>query len=546
MLQLSLLGVRDLKGARRSSLTSSLALILSVVLFLSWVPSSVLADRGGMPLVPYVRILEPGQKAIIAWNGQEEILILSTDVKANQSTLILELLPLPSNPKAVEKANFSSFIKLQQILWNPIRSHWESESLSAYVQAAGSLAKTVVVTFHEKIGAHNITVVKAENASELALWINDFLKRNSVTNEISLQEYASIFEDYISRGFPYFALDLVDVSPKEKSVEPILYHFETSFLYYPLKISTLFSGNTKIKLFILTRRVCDFLYYYRMVNPPWATSLVYVDDNRTKAYAPANFIWSLDRVYHFNLTIDKLREIDLRFESLFNSSASLTILEYEGDLDIFTGDLIVSEGEALVVYPFIPSLPLRPFIPFIFELPEVTVLKVVPSSLITIKTLEGIIFTYPSPEVLTLVDYHSPVIDSIGYSVLLDGSVSVQCQVNDSMSGVNEVTLFYQFEDEEWKSERMRETNRGFAATILMEPYENLNFYVEAFDLAGNRAVEDNDLAYYSVDAMSYMLTLILRNVGLIAACILAAGFIALIVKIYMEKRNKLQGFISL
>lgn len=518
-------------------------MIVTALLLLSLILSSVFADRGMISIstvpnviVPNVMVLEPGQKAIIAWNGQEEILILSTDVKANQSTLILELLPLPSNPKTIERVDFDLFIKLQQIFWNPILRYADSENMLQYVEQ-GNLEKTVVVTFHEKIGTHDITVVRAENASELAIWINDFLRRNSVTNELSIQEYASLFEDYISRGFPYFALDLVEVSPEEKSIEPILYRFETSFLYYPLKISTLFSGNTKIKLFILTREVCDFFYYNRMVNPPWATSLVYVDENRTKAYAPANFTWSLGEVYHYNLTDDKLRELDLRLESLFNGSAHLTMLEYTGALDIFTGDLIVREGEALVVYPFVPSLPFRLVT---LEPPNITNLKIVPSTLITIKTLEEVRVTPSSYEFLTLIDYYTPIIGTVSYSVLIGGSISIRCQVEDSMSGVDKVTLFYQVGDEEWKTDKMREIGGKFVVTIPMEPYENLNFYIEASDLAGNRAIEDNEASYYVVDATLYMQTLILSNLGLIAACILVAGLIAFIAKNFLEKRNKL------
>jgi len=544
---LSLWGFQGLKKLGRLC-SNSLALILAVVLLLSWFPLSVFGDRGGMPLVPYIELLEPGQKAIIAWNGQEEVLILSTDVKANQSTLILELLPLPSNPKAVEKANYTSFIKLQEIIQRHIGTYVYSRNLYDWAEQ-GIFEKSVVVTFHEKIGAHDITVVKAKNASELALWINDFLRKNSVTNELSIQEYEAIFEDYISRGFPYFALDLVDVSPMEKSVEPILYRFETSFLYYPLKISTLFSGDTGITLFILTHhKVGDFIEYFRLMHPlggymVWAPSLVYVDENKTKAYAPANFTWSLGKVSQFNLTNDELREIDQRLEGLFNSSARLTILEYKGALNTFTGDLIIREDEALVVYPFVPSLP---FTYTILEPPNITNLKVVPSDLITIETLEEVRVVPPSHEFTVLIDYHSPVIGSIGYSILLDGSLSVQCEVEDSMSGVDEVTVFYQVEEEEWKSDKMRETNGRFVATIPMEPYKNLNFYIEASDLVGNRAVDDNDLAYYLVGARLYMLTLILRNVGLMAACVLAAGFIAFIVKVYLEKRNKLQDFINL
>lgn len=508
--------------------------IIIVLLLASLVLASVFADRGSISIIPYVRVLEPGQKAIVAWNGQEEILILSTDVKANQSTLILELLPLPSNPKTIERADFDSFIRLQQIVWGPIRSHADSENLFIVVEQA-DLERSVVVTFHEEIGAHNITVVRAENAVELAEWINDFLSRNSVTNDLSIDEYASVFEDYMSRGFHYFALDLVEVATEKRSVEPILYHFETDFLYYPLKISTLFSGNTKIKLFILTHEVCDFLYYSRMVKTPWASSFVYVEEGNTKMYSPANYTWSLGRVYQYNLTVDKLKEIDLRLESLFNSSAHLTVLEYSGALDTFTGDMIMREGEAFIVYPFVPSVPLvlSMLDPLAFQN-----LGIIPSNWITIQTLEEIEVTTSPHESLVLVDYLSPAISEVDYRVSIDGSILIRCQAEDTLSGVDKVELHYQIQDEEWEKEVMEETDEWFTSAVPMEPYKNLNFYIEAFDLVGNRAVRDNN-ATYLIESNLYMSTLIINSIALVAACILLAAFTALIVMILMKKRSK-------
>lgn len=136
---MSLLGVQGLKESKRLSLTRSLALIVTAFLLFSWFLSSVSADRGGIPLYPSslsspIIVNEPSQKAIIAWNGHEEILILSTDVKANQSTLILELLPLPSNPRAVEKANYTSFMNLQEIIRRHIGTYWTSRSLHEYAE----------------------------------------------------------------------------------------------------------------------------------------------------------------------------------------------------------------------------------------------------------------------------------------------------------------------------------------------------------------------------------------------------------------------------
>jgi hypothetical protein len=117
---------------------------------------------GMVPVVPSVSIYEPGQKAIIAWNGQEEILILSTDVSAADETFVLEIMPLPSNPKKIEKASFESFITIKTILDAHARvvlgSNYGSES-----------TKSIEVTFHERIGAHDVTVVKAGDARSLRL-----------------------------------------------------------------------------------------------------------------------------------------------------------------------------------------------------------------------------------------------------------------------------------------------------------------------------------------------------------------------------------------
>ena len=523
-------------------------LVVTVLLLISCSLLSVSADQG-MIFISYPGlepvIYEPGQKAIIAWNGQEEILILSTDVRASEGSLALRLLPLPSNPKAVERANLTSLVKLQQFIKQPVWYYADSNNLDSYLE--GSFEKIVEVTFHEKIGAHNITVVRAEDASELAVWVNDFLNNSSIASELSLQEYESLFEDYISRGFPYFVLDIVKLSPDMKSVEPILYRFETDFLYYPLKISTIISGDTQIKLFILTNKILDLLYYYRQVGTafPWAMSLVYVDKNETKAYAPADFIWSLSRVTYVNISSSELGEADLRLKNFFTSSALLTVLSYDGALDIFTGDLILNDGEALVVYPFMPSVPFGSVIISSIDyipasIPQgITNLRIIPSNLISVKTLEEMNFQTPSQDLLVLVDYHSPAISAVSYSIALDGSVSIRCKVDDYMSGVDEVKVFYQAEGEVWKNDKMIENSGKFVAKIPVESGKNLNFYFTASDIAGNSAIEDNNQTYYLLDHATYTLTLVIINVGFMSAAIMVACVIAYMAKSLVEKRAK-------
>lgn len=89
---------------RKICLTSAIAFLFLISL---WFPS-VYADRGMIPVDPEVSVYEPGQKAILAWNGHEEVMILSTDVTSSKETLVVEILPLPSKP-TVEAASFQSF-----------------------------------------------------------------------------------------------------------------------------------------------------------------------------------------------------------------------------------------------------------------------------------------------------------------------------------------------------------------------------------------------------------------------------------------------------
>ena len=60
------------------------------------------ADRGSIPwgdwdLQNLPEIYEPAQNAIIAWNGKEEILVLTTDLRSSKPTKVLEVLPLRPN-----------------------------------------------------------------------------------------------------------------------------------------------------------------------------------------------------------------------------------------------------------------------------------------------------------------------------------------------------------------------------------------------------------------------------------------------------------------
>jgi hypothetical protein len=296
-------------------LKRTLAITVFILIVLTSLPF-VHADRGIIPVTPGVSVYEPGQKAIIAWNGQEEILILSTDVSASQQALVLEILPLPSRPE-VEAASFQSFQEIQEMIWE------EGLNLLMYSSKVDARGNSVQVLFHEEIGAHNITVVQATESSGLIDWMNVFLASSGVNQTMTLRNFQSAVEDYMSRGFKHFALDLITFSPQERSIDPILYRFNSSTLYYPLLITSPLGGNGKITLFTLTKKRQEYLSplsraFYQTSDRPW-------------------------QPIQFTLSTGELARIDLRISELLPEGGWLGVFQYDGDLSSLNTDIMATE-----------------------------------------------------------------------------------------------------------------------------------------------------------------------------------------------------------
>ena len=282
-------------------------LIWGLVLILAFI-IPVSADMGFVP-PPDIWVYEPGQKAIVAWNGTDEIIILSVDLYSTDDATVLSILPLPNEPKA-EEGNFESFIKVQQLLdqYNYIDG-WGITPL-----AGGEKATSVEVIFHEKIGAHDITVVKAMDTNEFINWANGFLTGKGVDFQISSPEVENAVSDYIARDINYFVFDLTDISIHTKSREPIVYSFKSDSLYFPLKISSLAEGVTSINLFTIS-----------------------YDQPKEVKFSTIGF----EEPVQFTITSEDLFEIDERIGNLFESTTWLTAASYNGNLDYLSYDLEV-------------------------------------------------------------------------------------------------------------------------------------------------------------------------------------------------------------
>lgn len=225
---------------------------INAILLLSVWGSPLRADRGSIPFDPRVRIFEPKQRAMIAWSGDEEILLLSTDLRASAPTQVLEVIPLPSEPQ-VTKGDVDVFRRATNLINRKIRRRPFLAANSKEGRGLGVPAGEV--TFHKRIGAHDVSVTHVLDGSGFVKWVEDYLRSAGVDNPRIPPALKSVVEEYIRDGFVWFVFDVVSLDETTKTNDAIQYRFRTNCLFYPLKITRTEEGLTSIELLVLTPRL---------------------------------------------------------------------------------------------------------------------------------------------------------------------------------------------------------------------------------------------------------------------------------------------------
>jgi hypothetical protein len=210
------------------------------------------ADRASIPFKSHVKVFEPNQRAMIAWNGQEEILLLTTDLKASEPTRVLEVIPLPSEPM-VKKGDMMIFRKATALINSKIRRGFGvGAARTKGVKKGVTQLPAGEVAFHERIGAHDISVTHVLRGDGFIEWVDNYLEANGVENPVIPEALKEVIEEYIKDEFTWFVFDVVSLDTEPKTNEAIQYRFKTDFLFYPVKITRTEEGYTSINLIILT------------------------------------------------------------------------------------------------------------------------------------------------------------------------------------------------------------------------------------------------------------------------------------------------------
>ncbi|HDP69855.1 MAG TPA: DUF2330 domain-containing protein [Actinobacteria bacterium] len=305
------------------------AIILSIVIILL-IPTMAFANKGLMTFEA-VDLTESGQNAIVAWNGDEEVIVLSTDVKSSKSTLVLETLPLPSNPTKVEEGSFESFKKLNEI----IARKYETIQKEKGIRAAGA-SNGVEITFHKKIGAHDVTVVKINDLDYFLDWVKKFTAEKGLKQKEISPKFKQTVAGYLEKNIRFFVFDVIETSENKQSIKPLVYRFKTDYLYYPMEITATSDAGqsySAINIFLITKGIMSRSLL-------WNTGL-----------------WPVTGFDFFiELNKDELKEVSPEIAALFGS-AYVVNAYHAGYLNELNKDLVVYSSDLHCLSSEIEKLP---------------------------------------------------------------------------------------------------------------------------------------------------------------------------------------------
>jgi hypothetical protein len=214
-------------------------------------PNFSRADMGSIPFKEGVRISEPQQDAIIAWNGEEELMYLQTTLAASEATRILEVMPLPNKP-VVDTASPGVFKRCAVLM--PRGASRSSKSDSPFGEPDGRPVAKVVE--RKRLGAHDIRIVELINAERFAAWVAEEFSKYGWSLEIP-KRLLAVLDEYAKDGFRWFFFDVVNVKKELAKKTPLRIRFATDVLYYPLRITKTEKGQTTVALSIITNVLFD-------------------------------------------------------------------------------------------------------------------------------------------------------------------------------------------------------------------------------------------------------------------------------------------------
>ncbi len=301
---------------------------LCIVLTAVAAPLIASANGGVWIWPPNIYVNQTDQNAIIAWNGQEEILILSTNWEKSASSsaaTLLKVAPLPSEPLEIKEGATEIFDKLIKILNEKIDAIQSQRIGKGEGLGASGAEQGVEIVFQKIIGAHDVTVVKVNKERDFSQWIDNFaVAKNLEKKQISAQ-FKQGLGNYLKRNINYFVFDIANLNEAKTTIKPLVYKFPSNYLYFPILvsgISEIADSQTRINLFLV------FNENLKLPEQIWHKTYKYnywVHDDRTD----------------IKLTDNELKNVSEDLSSLFSADVVVRRLAISGKLSQIDKDLML-------------------------------------------------------------------------------------------------------------------------------------------------------------------------------------------------------------
>ncbi len=302
---------------------------------IAWLARQLFANRGMVPFIPDIEIFEPQQRALLAWNGEEELLILGTDLHASQPTQVLEVLPLPAEP-TVTRGDPLVFDKLEALIRSRLNRYEDSRGVRG--PGVAPLAPAGEVTQRAHIGSHDVSVTHLLDAAGFVGWAEGYLASLGAETPTIPAALGEIIHRYIAEGFTWFVFDVVSLGETIVTNDPIQYRFRSPRLFYPMRITKLAAGETSVGLYVLTQAPLG-----RFTGLPQRrvrSRLREIAGFDTIPLAPAEAVeLGIEVAELFGIPITAGRLDPTRVVQVI--SVELRAWQIEGRLDSFDADLIV-------------------------------------------------------------------------------------------------------------------------------------------------------------------------------------------------------------
>jgi hypothetical protein len=195
-------------------------------------------------------VREPEQKALLVFDRGVEDLVLEVKYEGASQDFGW-IVPLPSRPDmAPERPEL--FEDLSKLTQSP--HYGGSDLLAKATRTMGGQASEVRVLEHRRVGVYDAAVLAAARAGALAGWLAAHGFRVPAGDTDVLDRYAR-------RGWVFTALRIhpavresgLETSLAAGTIQPLRFRFRSTEAVYPLAISALTKGKSRVLLYVLAR-----------------------------------------------------------------------------------------------------------------------------------------------------------------------------------------------------------------------------------------------------------------------------------------------------